>query len=206
MFLRSSLSGLIFTLSTVIAGAQTPIVLSDYDVYLQTRLEKKHSPGSVGLCGFTILGNHRSRMSPRVEWDLNIDELTSGETQVVGITAGTFDVLGHTRTARSPIVEMSFVVEGEAEPIRARIVGSPNADNAITAMLDTQPASMLFTAFSNTKLITIELHYADHTEDVLQVRGWHDARKFGGGKNSFFNECLRGLMPRVGVTKVTPIP
>jgi hypothetical protein len=84
-------------------------------------------------------------------------------------------------------------------------VGAPNGDNGIKAFLELEPANQVFSAFSDdTRILTITLKYADNSSDVLQVRGYHDWRKFGGGKNSMFNECLRGHMPPRGIEM--PIP
>jgi hypothetical protein len=182
-----------FTLATTVAGAQSPILLDTEDVYFQYRPAVKHVPDAVGLCGFTIRGNHYSHKNPHVEWDLNIDELTSGDTRVAGISAGTFDVVGRERKGRSPIVEMIFSIAGEPEPIAARIVGPPNKDNAIRALLEMEPAGKVFTAFSESKLITINLKYGDATADMLQVRGWHDWNRMG--PNSNFALCLKGYTP-----------
>ncbi len=204
----------ILALAPAIVAAQNPVLLSSDDIYLTTRLTKRASgaPPSEGmtsaptrLCGFQIRGNHRSRANPRVEWDMNIDEIDSGPDRVVGVTAGVFDVVGHQRKARPPIVDFSFSIEGDPQTIPARIVGTPNADNGITAVLETVPARQLFSAFSDdTHILTITLKYADSSTDVLQIRGYHDQRKFGGGKNSMFNECLRGRMPARGIQM--PIP
>jgi hypothetical protein len=62
--------------------------------------------------GFSIRGKRHSRANPRVEWDLNIDELMAGTTRIAGISAGTFDVVGHERKPRSPIVELNFLITG----------------------------------------------------------------------------------------------
>jgi hypothetical protein len=191
--LRASLAVLMFTLATTVADAQSPILLDTEDVYFQYRPAVKHAPDAVGLCGFTIRGNHYSRKNPHVEWDLNIDELTSGDTRIAGISAGTFDVVGRERKGRAPIVEMIFSIAGEPEPIPARIVGPPNQDNAIRAVLEMQSAGKVFTAFSESKLITINLKYGDATADMLQVRGWHDWNRMG--PNSNFALCLKGYTP-----------
>jgi hypothetical protein len=157
------------------------------------------------LCGFQIRGNHRSHANPRVEWDINVDEIDSGADRIAGVTAGVFDVVGHERKAHPPIVDLSFSIEGNPQTIAARIVGAPNADNGIKAVLETEPAKQLFSAFSDdTHLLTITLKYADNSSGVLQIRGYHDQRKFGGGKNSMFNDCLRGYMPDRGIQ--VPLP
>ena len=211
MTVKSSLSLFVLVLVSCVAEAQVPVVLNSDDVYFVFRpavqsytstgsnIEHQAPASPVGLCGFSIHGNHNSWSNPRVEWDLNIAELMAGTTRVAGISAGTFDVVGKVRKPRSPIVELGFLIKGESEAISAEIVGSPNADNGIKAMLDTAGASKLFTAFSDTKLVTISLKYADNTADLLQIRGWHDWRSTGGGKNSYFNACLRGYIPDWGI-------
>lgn len=156
------------------------------------------------LCGFSILANHHSRSNPKVEWDVNIDEIVTPERQVAGISAGTFDVVDRVRKARPPIIDMSFSIEGETEAIPAKIVGSPNFDNAIRAILEAEPAAKLFTAFSEAQLVILTLKYDNGTSDALKIRGYGDRRKFGGGKNSYFNQCLQGLAPRAG--RPVPIP
>jgi hypothetical protein len=193
--LQASLSVLMFTLATTVASAQSPILLDTEDVYFQYRPAARHAPDAVGLCGFTIRGNHYSRKNPHVEWDLNIDELTSGDTRIAGISAGTFDVVGRERKGRSPIVEMAFSIAGEPEPIPARILGAPNKDNAIRAILEMESAGKVFTAFSESKLITINLKYGDATADLLQVRGGHDWNRMG--PNSNFALCLKGYTPEL---------
>jgi hypothetical protein len=204
----------ILTLAPVIVGAQNVVPLSTDDIYLTTRLTKGAlgAPASGGapsvttrLCGFQIRANHRSRANPREEWDINIDEIDSGAERIAGVTAGVFDVVGHERKARPPIVDLSFSIEGNPQTIPARIVGAPNADNGIKAFLQTEPAGQLFEAFSDdTHILSITLKYADDSSDVLQIRGYHDLRKFGGGKNSMFNECRRGHLPERGTQM--PIP
>jgi hypothetical protein len=189
MFLKPSAVVLFLALGPVPAFSQAPIRLDAGDVYFQFRPASQK--GAVGLCGFNIRGNHNSRANPRVEWDLNIDELMAGTTRVVGVSAGTFNVVGHDRKARAPIVELNFSVDGDPQPIPARMVGLPNADNAVKALLDEASANKLFTAFSEGRRVTISFKYADDTADVLQVEGW----RFGSGKNSDFNQCLRGFTP-----------
>ena len=84
-------------------------------------------------------------------------------------------------------------MEGTPEPVVAAIQGEPNADNGIVALLEAEPASRLFAEFQTMRPIFISLQYSDGTSDRLEVRGFRDSRKFGGGKNSYFSECLRGF-------------
>jgi len=202
----------ILTLAPAIVAAQNAVLLSNDDVYLTTRFTKGTlgAPASEGmvsvptrLCGFQIRGNHRNQAIPRVEWDINIDEIDSGADRIAGVTAGAFDVVGsHERKARPAIVDLTFSIEGNPQTIPARIVGAPNADNGIKAVLETESAKQLFSAFSDdTHILTITLKYADNGSDVLQIRGYHDQRKFGGGKNSMFNDCLRGYLPDRGIQR-----
>jgi hypothetical protein len=195
----------ILTLAPAIVAAQSAVRLDSDDVYFTTQLAKKLLPtrstepmtnAPTRLCGFQIRGNHRSRANPRPEWDMNIDQIQTETGPIAGVTAGAFDVVGHERKARPPIVDLNFSIEGNPRAIPARIVGTPNASNGIKAVLETESANQLFSAFSDdTHTITIALRYMDNSSDVLQIRGWHDWRKFGGGKNSLFNECLHGYTP-----------
>jgi hypothetical protein len=200
---------LVVWLTPGIVPAQTATVLSSYDIYLFTRLAKKPPPSDpdapTHVCGFQIRGNHRSHDNPRVEWDFNIDQIEAEGGPIAGVTAGSFDVVGHDRKPRPAIVDLSFSVEGDPEPIPARIVGSPNADNGIKAALEARPAYELFAALgSDEHLVTIALKFADASSATVQIRGNHDWRKFGGGKNSFFEECLRGRRPPGGYPRLVP--
>jgi hypothetical protein len=205
---------LFFAFAPFLVAAQGVVRLDSDDVYFTSQLAKKPLPArapesmvnaATRLCGFQIRGNHRSRANPRIEWDMNIDEINSDAGRIAGVTAGVFDVVGHERKARPPIVDLSFSIEGSPNAIPARIVGAPNAANGIKAFLDTDSANQLLSAFSDdTHAITISLKYLDNSTDVLQIRGWHDWRKFGGGKNSLLNECLRGYTPVRGL--LTPMP
>ena len=160
------------------------------------------------MCGFQIRGNHRSREIPRSEWDLNINKIVAGDRQVDGITAGAFDVLTSdrktTRNPRSPIVSMSFAVKGDSQIIAARIVGAPNADNGIKAMIEPEPATRLYTALLNGKEVQISLSYQDGTSQVLQIHGLVDRRKFGRGKNNLLDECLQGRAPYWNIAEPVP--
>jgi hypothetical protein len=202
---------LLLTIISTVVVAQTPVRLSSDDVYFTSAIAKKPAGGSdsmyvaTRLCGFQIRGNHRSWANPRVEWDLNIDQLETDAGPIAGVTAGVFDVVGKERKARPPIVDLTFSVEGNSRAIPAKIVGTPNSSNGIKAFLDTESAGQLFSAFSDdAHTITIALKYMDDTSDILQIRGWRDYRRFGGGKNSYFNQCLIGYMPERGL--VRPVP
>jgi hypothetical protein len=189
---------------TMAAAQADSLFLSDGDVYFQY----KPVTGGAGLCGFQIRGNHMSRKIPRPEWDINIDELVAGDKRIAGISAGAFEVTSNdrkiARNPRAPITVLNFAVDGDNQPITTKIVGEPNAANAVRAVLEAEPAMRLFVAFRTRKLITVSLTYQDGTADELQVRGWSDFRKFGGGQNNFFDECLRGLAPYSNQKYVVP--
>jgi hypothetical protein len=216
MTTKLAVSVLLFALAPAIAAAQKTILLSSDDLYFAAQLAKKPLPSRTGatdsaanaptrICGFQIRGNHQSRANPRVEWDINIDEINLETGRIAGVTAGTFDVAGHGRKARPAIVELGFSIEGSPQAIPARIVGAPNADNGIKAMLETDPANQLFAALStDAHLISISMKYADDTVEVLQIRPNHDWRKFAGEKNSMFQECLRGYTPVGNIKRAMP--
>jgi hypothetical protein len=190
---RFALLLLVFAVTTASADS---IFLGDGDVYFMTQ----------PMCGFQIRGNHQSIKVPRPEWDINIDEIVTEERRIAGISIGAFDVTSKDRKVarkpRAPITAMTFWVDGQ--PLATQIVGKPNAANAVRAMMESEPAARIFEAFANRKLIKISLRYRDGTADELQVRGWSDDRKFGSGKNNFFEECRRGVMPLQGIKQVVP--
>lgn len=195
----------LIVLMPMLGHAQTLVRLDSDDVLFQFQglaTESSHTgtnpgrfskPSSKRLCGFAIRGNHSSRANPHVEWDLNIDQVVTPDGAFGGVSAGTFDVADHKRNPRPAITQLSFTVTGVAEPIVAEIRGVPNADNGIVALLQPEPASHLFAEFQTERPIVISLQYADRSTDQLEVRGFRDRRKFGGGKNSYFSECLRGF-------------
>jgi hypothetical protein len=203
MLLRTFI-GLI-VLMPMLGHTQTPTRLDSDDVLFQfqglatesshtgTNIATTSKPSSKRLCGFAIRGKHRRSANPHVEWDLNIDQIVTPDGTVGGVSAGTFDVTDHKRKPRPAITQLSFTVTGVAEPVVAAIRGVPNADNGIVALLQPEPASQLFAEFQTERPIVISLQYADRTADQLEVRGFRDRRKFGGGKSSYFSECLRGF-------------
>ena len=195
------LIGLAILLMPILGHAQTLTRLDPDDVYFQfagAAMDSRHTGSNGGrtskrLCGFAIRGNHRSSANPHVEWDLNIDQIVTAEGTVAGVSAGTFDVADHIRKPRPPITQLSFTVHGAADPIDAEIKGEPNADSGIVALLQAEPASRLFAEFQTERPIVISLQYADRRTDRLEVRGFRDRRKNGGGQDSYFNECLRAF-------------
>jgi hypothetical protein len=211
---KLSVGVFILALAPAIVAAQSTVRLDSDDVYFTSQITKKALPtrGSESmsyaptrLCGFQIRGNHRSRANPRVEWDMNIDQIESDAGPIAGVTAGAFDVVGRERRARPPIVDLEFSIEGNPQAIPARIVGTPNASNGIKAVLETESANQLFSAFSDdTHTITIALKYLDNSSDVLEIRGWRGWREFGNGRNSLFKECLRGYTPVRGTLRPVP--
>jgi hypothetical protein len=187
------LLALIAGISPTIAAAQDPIRLQGLsDVYFQW----KPMPKGSAMCGYAVYGNHTSRNDPKIEWDMNIDEIVTGNERAAAVSAGTFIVHGKTRTPRVPITELSFSVEDDPEPIPAHLVGTPNSDNGVRGILDLERATKLFEAFSYEREIAATLRYADGTSDQLKFSGFRDSRHIGRGKNSPFNECLRGVTPR----------
>jgi hypothetical protein len=213
MLLRALFS--LTILMPMLGRAQAPIRLDSDDVQFQfqglamesshtgTNFTKTSKPSSKRLCGFAIRGNHRSSANPHVEWDINIDQIVTPNATAGGVSAGTFDVADHKRKPRPAITQLSFSVTGVVEPIVAEIHGVPNADNGIVALLQPEPASLLFAEFQTERPIVISLQYADSGADQLEVRGFRDRRKFGGGKNSYFSECLRGFKALVPGETIT---
>jgi len=182
--------------------AQNVVKLIMSDVYFQW----KQMPKGSAICGYSILGNHLSRDNPKIEWDINIDEIVQGSNRVVGVSAGTFTVKDKTRTARAPITELSFNTEDDPDPFDVRLMGTPNADNGVRGVLDLDRAAKLLKTISDDRQVVATLKYVDGTSDILKFAGYRDTRKFGGGKNSRFEECLRGMTPHVSKFDTHPLP
>jgi hypothetical protein len=193
---------LVAGIGSSIATAQDAIKLNMSDVYFQW----KPMPKGIVMCGYAIYGNHFSNDDPRIEWDIYVNEIVQGEDRVAAVTAGTFLAKGKTRTPRAPITEITFNLEGDPNPLTTQLIGAPNSSNGIRAVLDLGRAKELFDAFSNEQLIAATLKYSDGTSDLLTFNGFRDSRKFGRGKNSLFDECLRGITPRVQTIGMHPIP
>ena len=209
---RLSVGVFMLTLAPAVIAAQSPLLFGSDDIYFTFELAEQPLLGTghvsmvharTRLCGFQIRGNHRNTANPRVEWDMNIDAIHLDAGWTPGILAGAFDVVGQERKPRPPIVDLSFSIEGDPQSISARIIGAPNTNNAIKAVLETEPANRLFSALSgNNHLISIALTYKDNSSDVVQIRGYHDGTT--GGKNSLFNQCLGGYTPIRGRTRPVP--
>jgi hypothetical protein len=45
------------------------------DTYFQWRPMPKGS----AMCGYNIFGNHLSKKDPKIEWDINVDEIVQGD-------------------------------------------------------------------------------------------------------------------------------
>ena len=182
------------------ASAQNVIKLFQSDIYFQWRPMPKGS----AVCGYNVLGNHLSHDNPKIEWDINIDEIVQGSNRAIGVSAGTFTVKDKTRDPRPPITELSFTTDDDSVPVNVRLLGTPNADNGIHGAMDFDRAAKLLHSISEDRQITATLKYADGTSDILKFEGFRDNRKFGGGKNSPLEECLRGRTPRI--TNPRPLP
>jgi hypothetical protein len=182
------------------ASAQNVVKLLQSDIYFQWRPAPKGS----AMCGYSVLGNHLSHDNPKIEWDINIDEIVQGSNRAIGVSAGTFTVEDKKRVPRPPIAELSFTTQDDPNPVEARLIGSPNVYNGIRAALDLVRGATLLHSISEDRWIVATLKYGDGTTDILKFEGFRDNRKFGGGKNSPLEECLRGRTPPV--TNPRPLP
>lgn len=179
-------------------ATRPPIRLSENDVLFHERVFRIGSRYWSGMCGYMIRGNYDSRQVPRPEWAISIDELMDRDTPVVRVRAVAFEVTSNgseaPRKARSPITALTFAVEGEREPLTARIIGRPSEGNVVEAALETAPAQKLLEALYDAQSIEISVTYQDAATEVLEVRGWVDHRQFTG-LNGYLHQCLERLDP-----------
>ncbi len=184
------------------ASAQNVVKLLQSDIYFQW----KPAPKGSAMCGYSVLGNHLSHDNPKTEWDINIDEIVQGNNRAIGVSAGTFTVQDKKRSPRPAITELSFTTQDDPAPVEARLLGAPNSFNGIRAALDFDRGAKLLHSISEDRQIAATLKYGDGTIDVLKFEGFRDRRKFGGGKNSPFEECLRGRLPAASQFNIQPLP
>jgi hypothetical protein len=194
------LLGLLIGVIPSMACAQEAVKLNMSDVYFQW----KPMPKGSAMCGYAILGNHLSRVDPKIEWDINIDELVQGDVRVVGVSAGTFVVKGKTRTPRAAITELAFTTEDDSQPLTVELIGTPNQDNGVRGTLPLAPAAQLFSALTNNRQIEARIKYFDGTSELLRFAGFRDHSKFSGDNNGPFGQCLRGITPRIIHPRPTP--
>ena len=181
-------------------SAQRPLTeLAQNDVFFTARWFRGN-PSEVwsAMCGFAIHGNYLSHDVPRPVWELNIEEFMAGATPVIAVSGGAFEVVSKdtkaARKPRAPITALSFTMEGEQQPLTARLVGQPNGDNAVKALLETAPAQRLLLALYDARLITISIGYQDGTTELLRVRNWKD-RSHVSGFEHYLQHCTRLLHP-----------
>jgi hypothetical protein len=192
-------AGLVFAAMASPATADEVVTLPDdtYFVWHPRPGIEPHSSkvAAVGTCGFAILGGHSSRKEPRVEWDVNVDEILHGDDRIVGVSAGTFTVLDRKRVPRPAITAMSFTFEGKEGEVNVEIVGPPNESNAIRGTVPLERAEPLLDALQGDKYVTIAFKYADGSADAVRVRGDRDRDR--GSPNAVFTRCLHGNPPHI---------
>ena len=182
-------------------AAQQPTTLTD-ETYFQWR-PRFDNKKAVGTCGYGIFGNHRSRADPKVEWDVNVDEIFHGDQKIVGVSAGSFDVVGGKRKARAAITRLEFTFEGRDGCVAARVVGAPNKDNGIRAVVEPESTELLFDALSTDKYFVVSFKYADGSSDAIRMRGYRDPDH--RTKMSVFARCVRGDPPAI-LGPLFPVP
>lgn len=184
---------LFFALGALPAVADAPITLGG-EVYFQWRPSPyRHSPDA--LCGFMILGKHNASRDQKVEWEVNIDEIVLGNQRVIGVSAGTFDVVADNRIPRAAITDLVFSFESTDVTVPVHLVGTPNKDNGVRGIVDFDRRHVLFDALSDYKYVTVSFKYADGSSDAIRILGYRDPE--GWTKNAKFAKCLHGNTPRI---------
>jgi hypothetical protein len=140
--------------------------------------------GGGWTCGFVILGNHRTREDPHVEWDINVQEATSSGQAHASVSAATYEVAHRSRLLREPVTSLSFAIEQDPQEIRAQLHGPAAADNAVQGELSAAEAGRLFAGLDAGRFITIQLAYETLPAEAIRVHFVADAGTPGGNPMS----------------------
>jgi len=180
-------------LSALPSVAYAPITLGG-EVYFQWRPSPdRHNP--TALCGFMIFGKHKTSRDQKAEWEVNIDEIVLGNRRVVGVSAGTFDVVADKRIARAAITDLVFSFADTDVTVPVHLVGTPNKDNGVRGIVDFDRRHALFDALSDYKYVTVSFKYADGSSDAIRILGYRDPNSWT--QNTKFAQCLHGNTPRI---------
>ena len=125
--------------------------------------------GGGWTCGFALLGNHRTREDPHIEWDINVEEATGGTQQHASVDAATYEVAHRARTLRAPITTLSFSIEQDPQPIRALLHAPVAQDSAVQGELTAEEADRLFAGIDAGRFITIQLGYQTLPAEAIRI-------------------------------------
>lgn len=154
-------------------------------------------PSGAWGCGFAILANHRTRDDPHVEWDVSVEQSNNGSHIAVSVTAASYTVTHKSRRARSPVVQLSFAIDQDPEPIRVRFAAPAGADGAVHAQLGNDDASRLYAAVGAGSFITLLLESPDRAPESLR---FHFTRDSSGPAQGAFAELCAPVPAAPGST------
>jgi hypothetical protein len=148
--------------------------------------------GGGWTCGFVILGNHRTREDPHIEWDINVQEATGGAQPHASVAAATYEVAHRSRLLREPVTGLSFSIEQDPREIRAQLHGPAAPDNAVQGELSAGEADRLFAGLDAGRFITIQLVYETLPAEAIRVHFVADAGTPGGNPMSALCQAPAG--------------
>jgi hypothetical protein len=126
--------------------------------------------GGGWTCGFAILGNHRTRDDPHIEWDINVEEATQGSAQPhASVAVATYEVARRSRRLREAVTTLIFSIEQDPQAIRAQLHGPAAQDNAVQGELTAGEADRLFAGIDAGRFITIQLAYQTLPAEAVRV-------------------------------------
>lgn len=145
-------------------------------------------------CGFAILGNHRTREDPHIEWDINVEEATGGTQAHASVAAATYVVAHRSRALREPVTTLSFSIEQDPQPIRAQLHAATAQDGAVQGDLAAGEAERLFAGIDAGRFITIQLGYEILPAEAIRIHFLADAGASAGSPMSAL--CHAPTAPR----------
>ena len=174
-----------------------PIVPDTLRVNDQSRADG-HNGKNFNLCGMHVRAHATLPSGSSIEWEVSVNVLISGHTQVAGVSVGSFAVppQAKVRVPRAPIRDLYFTIEDSADRTAANFFGNPNSDNGVVGQIPEASALQFFDALDAGTAITVHSVYdnGDREALVLRARGVQSAPG-GHGSAAPVHLCLAHLVP-----------
>lgn len=180
-----------------------PITPDTLRVFDASRADGQNSK-NFNLCGMHVRAHAELPSGSSVEWEVSVNVVTGGHSQVAGVSAGSFALPPQSkiRVPRAPIRDLVFSIEGSAERTAANIVGNPNSDNGVVGQIPENSALRFFDALDAGTPISINSVYdnGDRETLIIHTRGGQQGPG-GHGAQAPVHLCLQHIVPPDAGTK-----